>query len=86
MCSVLKNLCLTICSIFLLAIVLSVLRFTASDYHFGIFKVFPFFSRFCYISAKQNIYINNPCIKAKTDNAYRSTYISIYKYINKYEM
>jgi hypothetical protein len=33
LCSVLKNLCLTICSIFLLAIVLSVLlRFTASDY------------------------------------------------------
>ena len=32
--------CLSFCTFFLLAIVLSVLRFTDSDYPFGIFKLF----------------------------------------------
>jgi hypothetical protein len=39
-------LCIIVCPFvfFLLAIVLSVLRFTAADYLFGIFKIFFFFS------------------------------------------
>ena len=44
LCVCFVNRCLSFCP-FLLAIVLSVLRFTNSDYPFGIFKLFEFFDQ-----------------------------------------
>ena len=46
--------CLSFCFFFLLAIVLSVLQFTDSDYHFGIFKLFFEYSCQCWDPAKRS--------------------------------
>ena len=58
LCSVLQ---IVVCSfvIFLLAIVLSVLRFTEYDYHFGIFK--PFLSNDLH-SGKEEADLKNICL------------------------
>jgi hypothetical protein len=40
LCVCFVDLCLSFCTFFLLAIVLSVLRYTDSDYPYGIFKLF----------------------------------------------